>query len=61
MKLCEMSKEQLIKLVQDLTDEKGMSEDEFEKLEEEAFRSEAFMESHGRIDYGYGIGAYGPL
>jgi GTP-binding protein LepA len=36
-------------------------ETEIEYMEEESMRNEAYMESHGRIDYGYGTGAYGPL
>lgn len=61
MSLNKLSKRQLIKLVEELTMEQGITEDELAVLEEEALNNEAFMESHGRIDYGYGVGIYGPL
>lgn len=67
-----MSKEQLIELVKELKEErkclveqldtrKTATEEEIEYMKEESYQNEAYMESHGRIDYGYGIGAYGPL
>ncbi len=61
VELEKMSKEQLIELVKELSKERGASEEEMEYMEEESMRNEAYMESHGRIDYGYGVGAYGPL
>lgn len=61
MNLNDLSKEQLIELVRELSEEKGIPEEKLLQLEEDNLRSEAWMESHGRIDYGYGIGAYGPL
>ena len=63
-KLEELSKEQLIKLVQQLQEEtgvRGITEEESYRMEEEHMQNEAYMESHGKIDYGYGCGIYGPL
>ncbi|PRR85517.1 hypothetical protein [Clostridium luticellarii] len=36
-------------------------EDRKNELEDISCRGDAYMESHGRIDYGYGVGVYGPL
>ena len=72
VELEKMSKEQLIELIKELKEERKClvnqldtrriaTEGEIEYMEEESMRNEAYMESHGRIDYGYGTGAYGPL
>lgn len=57
----EMSKEELVEMVLELQEQRGLTEEDKERMEEESFQNEAYMERHGRIDYGYGIGAYGPL
>jgi hypothetical protein len=63
MRLEDLSKEQLIGIIGDLIGESSPQKylDDIEKAEESNFRNEAFMESHGSIDYGYGKGVYGAL
>lgn len=58
--LKKLSKAELIEMVQQLENERGFTEDEKYRLEEEHFQNEAYMEDHGHIDYGYGCGVYGP-
>lgn len=59
-----LSKKELIKLVLELQEEKRSihaTAEEEEYMREESIENDAYMERHGRINYGYGCGAYGPL
>ena len=64
-KLQDLSKEELIKLVQNLQEEKNLDNEAIQKTieecEENNLNHESFMESHGMVDYGYGVGRYGAL
>ena len=61
MKIEELTKEQLVSLVKSLAAERGVSETELEQMQEESIQNEAYMERHGRINYGYGESVYGPI
>ena len=64
-----LTKAQLIDIIEGLEESsRGMVdcdprdiEDKRNELEDILCQGDAYMESHGRIDYGYGIGVYGPL
>ena len=60
-----LSKEELIKLVITLQSEKGMNENDIQEIIEECEENnmvhESFIENHGMVDYGYGVGRYGAL
>jgi len=64
-----LTKTQLINIIEELEESSGMADiedprdydDRRNELEDISCQGDAYMESHGRIDYGYGIGVYGPL
>lgn len=60
-KLQELSKEELIKLVENLQEDMNLDNTAIQSIEENNLQHEAFMESRGIVDYGYGVGCYGAL
>src|SRR3712207_7515473 len=54
----------LIKMVLEMQEKQeitstGATDEEIAWMEEEHMQNEAYMEQHGRIDYGYGMGCWG--
>jgi len=64
--LSKLSKEELIKMVLEMQEKQeitstGATDEEIAWMEEEHMQNEAYMEQHGRIDYGYGMGCWGGI
>ncbi|MCD3245251.1 hypothetical protein G8S21_04715 [Clostridium botulinum C] len=64
--LNKLSKEELIKMVLEMQETKqetgiGATDEEIAWMEEEHMQNEAYMERHGRIDYGYGVSCWGGI
>lgn len=64
--LSKLSKEELIKMVLEMQEKRqetsaGATDEEIAWMEEEHMQNEAYMERHGHIDYGYGVGCWGGI